>query len=566
MDRSGSKKQERGRRVKDPVEKAVEQIARTGGLSVSTLRATSLLGLLDIRDKSWSSQEVAVALAELIQKLTAQVTHPTHRLALRAALNTTTAEELEELGDTYRRHVAEWVEKSTLPQRVADLRRCWDASNPSQALWFEDDAKATDDAIYFVTRKWWYRGRERLATLLKSEIEWRNEQQTWERPSPDTLAAYADSIRCDDVREQSQERPAGGQAYVTEDERADHLPSGYVRREREEARFNQLVTQGSKLIALVGPPGVGKTLLARALTVDAPRIRVVSGRIELSHVEASLLKFRTGIDEISSADPAGSFVRLLSDTSAQYIMLDCLNSTDELRMLLPPGLSPVPVIVAACRFQGETLPAGCDVLIIGRMTDSEAANMIQNRLPGVAPRDTARLAAVLEGYPLLVSHVSGLVAGGNLSIDKICRNPLAHFQRIARDVSTEDGAPLHEILTYLVSLVLQRSPAAYMVLVHVSSCGGMPHVRKDYLGYFLAKMSGPHLVTIDLGLALRILVNFGFIEVGAAQITMHPFIQEALYTVFQDNGDLEEVSTLFFHEGHDLDLKDRRPFGERDGS
>jgi len=302
----------------------------------------------------------------------------------------------------------------------------------------------------------------------------------------------------------------------------------YIKREREEAEFHELVDKGAKRIALVGQPGMGKTWLARAVTEGAPLVRVTSGTINTLDLASAYEMCGLDSRELGGLNPNVALVRLIAGKQApRFVVLDNLESTDELRQLLPTNET-TSIVVATCRIKGAVLPSTCQLVQVRRMRNSEAIRMVERRIPQLTEEGADDLALRFAGgYPLVIAYVCDLFIQQDLSIQEFCHSLSSDAEAVAQGVHTDEGIKLQVVLRRMIQLVEDRNHLAYELLVHII-LGPLVNRLEELSGYAEIAL-GIKSPVLRCAQALGLLGDFSLIRIESDGITAaHPVTREVL--------------------------------------
>lgn len=262
-------------------------------------------------------------------------------------------------------------------------------------------------------------------------------------------------------------------AYTDEVEAAEDRAAvdAYVPRTQHEGQFGSYVAEGTGRIVFVGFPGMGKTSLARACAANlgnrVPEIRIEAGRIWTESLRRALAVCGHEITGTLAGHESEYLAELLSGPhSPQFVLLDNLENSDQLARLLLPGTTAR--VIATCRVRGERRLDSCRFITVGRMADSEAEQMIRDRLPRLSRRQAAYLASELEGYPLVIRYACTLLRNQDVGLDEFCQQIRADAAEIARQARTEEGSTLLAVLRRLVAQIQKRDEYAFELLAFIS--------------------------------------------------------------------------------------------------
>jgi hypothetical protein len=511
-------------RATSPIAKTFTVLAHGYGYDSARLVQAPILDLLP--DGLWPDdiERRAAACDDLIRRFAPHIKPEHYAAALAAALN---------LHDEY--------QLGTIRARLLAFRRRWHQEHPDEPLKID---LAKDKPTFDSTNQWWKHGKRRLTHALAHEIARRNRAGDWPNPSRESLARVAKPIsrQVGDYPGDSEVSGLLREHPVAEARNETPPPPvpvrarpEYIHREKEEARFKQLVEEGSKLIVFLGLPGTGKTWLAEEVTRElmvsqVPFIRMSSGGFDtISDPQAAFV--RLGIDPNKAiCDDATALLAMLvsnPENAPGFVVLDNLRSADELRLLLPRQTESV--IVATCRERGIAPPPGCRFIDVGKMDRLQAARLIKRRLPLVADVDAQQLALELHYHPLVINYACGLLQRHPRPVDEFCRDLGARLTRITRHVYTEDGQALLAVLSQTIKQVEERDPLAAVLLSLISCLRMLPFVSKHFLIAFRnVGQSTPGHSFLECEQALDVLRDFGLIDISESDITIHPFAQEVI--------------------------------------
>jgi hypothetical protein len=332
----------------------------------------------------------------------------------------------------------------------------------------------------------------------------------------------------------------------------------YVPRQSLQREFDQLVTSGAKLIALVGQPGMGKSWLAQKLVgidpstgIARPRIRIEAGSIVSQDVD-SVLSLH-GITDIPTDSRKGLARLLCDERGPDMVVLDDLESTAQLHDLLPPVTRST--VIATCRRQ-ERVPGHCQLVQVGAMEPAEAVLMAQQRIPALSNADAELLAVTtLHRYPLLINHACTLLASRGVTVAQFCDDITQDATGFAQLVDVGPEGKLYAVLAGLLDQVEARDPLAYDLLRYISSSNLLPFISRDYLRRCMTVGHEPPASATAFAQALTVLRDMALIELHDASdemawlptgyVAMHPYTQLVLQQLSSRRRGFRNVTECF---------------------
>lgn len=194
-----------------------------------------------------------------------------------------------------------------------------------------------------------------------------------------------------------------------------------IGREAEMAEVQARFEAGARVVALLGPPGIGKSALARAVAA-APRwarplvvdVAEASGPWGLALAVGRALEVEPGRDET----PARAHARLAGPLAARFgagpglLVLDGVEPVAAaVRQAVEGWLGAVPGL--AVLLTARERPGVGDTHAVGPLAPQDAAQLLEARRPAGSPRDAAaeaRLLSLLEGVPQAIELAAAVLA------------------------------------------------------------------------------------------------------------------------------------------------------------
>jgi tetratricopeptide (TPR) repeat protein len=201
---------------------------------------------------------------------------------------------------------------------------------------------------------------------------------------------------------------------------------GLIGRTDERERLLRAARGGARLVTVLGPPGIGKTRLARA-TFSAP----VCDAEDLSSAAALRRNVGEALGERTFARAGSQRARAILASHAGPLLLDGADRLDtDAKRAIAEWSETVPIVVtsrSALGILGETL------VPLGPLPRADAIALLVARLRGTAlglddPELRARLGEVathLDGHPLALELVAPLIgtSGVDLLLERLRRRP-----------------------------------------------------------------------------------------------------------------------------------------------
>jgi hypothetical protein len=324
--------------------------------------------------------------------------------------------------------------------------------------------------------------------------------------------------------------------------------SWYVRREREEAEFRQLVADGVKLIVFIGQPGMGKTSLAEALARDpstndrAPFIRVRANRLHLSDLAEALSTHNIDPATPTGNRPVDRFINLvMSERSPRFVILDNLDSADQLNDLIPYR-DTTSIVVVTCRTRGTSPPRACKFIQTDAMSLPEATQLVRSELPNVSIQDAEMLARALDGHPLVIRHACRDLAREMIDIEEFCSEVGVAAAAIARSTPTQEGATLQAVLRRSLNAIAREDALAIGLL----SCISFQYLTRAADEVFLRAYAREHVGStasaVRYAKAMGLLLDYCLLERDGLAFGLHSFTQAVLISELR--GHIAKTSEL----------------------
>jgi hypothetical protein len=324
-----------------------------------------------------------------------------------------------------------------------------------------------------------------------------------------------------------------------------------------EAQFQELVNNGTKLIALVGPPGMGKTWLAEAVTRAEDNSKLTP------LIRADDQFFANDVDGafkvLGIRPPKGSpkdkldYLLMSPDYAPATVVLDNLESSDELNSLIPHTFRPR--IVATCRLMGGNPPATAKFLEVESMKRSESIYLVINRLTTLSEKDAAELASRLGDWPLLLDYICKFALTQHLPILTLCDEFTREARESAGFVPVSGNITLSAALRRMIRPAATGSPLVRELLKCLVFLSGV-RASEGFLISYLSAAQGRPVTRIEFAHTVHRLRTIGIIrstdfllhsmtlrDRGVLSRVIHPFTMEILLQEFWP--DATRVAELF---------------------
>lgn len=338
---------------------------------------------------------------------------------------------------------------------------------------------------------------------------------------------------------------------VTEAEPDHQILDGrrFISRPDVTGKFQQLRLVGARTIALVGQAGMGKTWLARVLTMspdgrEAPRIRMVDGQLSEDDLAAALLRCDI---EVPTRVTGQSFVTecirklLVGDKAPEYVIFDNLNELGEIGRLLPPN--PNSFVVLTSRTEGGGSQSGFHILPVESFTAEQSAQLVAVLAPGLSPDHVAHLGAFFHGHPLALSYACRIVKEHKRSVRDFCDEVADDRETLAESVHTEEGRTLYAVLQILLDMLAVENAQARILLDVSCFLERRPWIHRDFLERYLSVHSGTAISRASFTHALEALRRYALVDFqDESRLTVHPMTQEILRALLIQN--LPDVSLV----------------------
>lgn len=321
--------------------------------------------------------------------------------------------------------------------------------------------------------------------------------------------------------------------------------TSYIKRQRYHEEFELAVSEGHRLIALVGLPGTGKSRLAEELVAAASYEFCIYLR---TNDRSSLLAQLAS--ELSDRDTATFFsmeteqlerafaAHLSSDDAPDALILDDVEDSSLIARLVPPRAMLRTLVVVTSR--EDVLPAGYGKAItVTAMEEREAKELAQSLLPDASRQELHELVEVLGMLPLAIDHVCvGLLKDGVVDIEDACESLESDAARVMTQAGSRAGRTLtaayKAILGKLEELELDGvQPAALLKLLGFLGPTAIP--LELILPAFESAIGsdGKSGVALDFQAAANVLLEKHLITQHNDIIEIHSFTQALLRSILR---------------------------------
>ncbi|MGN9808598.1 BTAD domain-containing putative transcriptional regulator [Micromonospora sp. BQ11] len=377
-------------------------------------------------------------------------------------------------------------------------------------------------------------------------------------PSPDLQRLHVDLLRASPANPTP--ASAGSPSARAAPAQLPATPAGFVGRRRELDRLDRTADAGARVVALVGPPGVGKTALALRWAHQQSRRPGRSG-----HLYADL----RDTDDAQPSTPAAVLERFLralgvpgdaiphevEERAARYrselarqalvVVLDNAATSGQVRPLLPGAGDNLVVVTSRHRLDGLVASHGVARLQVASLDEDDACELLargdgDSRARSTDPALLRRLASLCDRMPLALRIAAARFdsAGGARALADRLADENARLGLLAsEDVSVRAAlevsvGSLPEPARALFRL-LGRHPGQRPSTDAAAALAGLPPARVRSL---LAHLTAAHLVhELDTDqYELHDLVRLFAVERAAAELPADDPAPVRLLTWYRD--------------------------------
>jgi hypothetical protein len=359
---------------------------------------------------------------------------------------------------------------------------------------------------------------------LKAELE--KASPSFRRLTGDVRAALARALlEMEDNTKSS--HILQGDALVWKVDNRSTPTHSYIRRNSYHEQFVKLLASGARCVVLVGLPGIGKTWLAKAFmeahlqdAKQIPLLRLRKGRLDPQDLHRAITGIGVSVkpQEIQEQPEMWLAELLCGKAAPDFVVFDNVDDFREIDSLLPHQIKSR--LIVTCRAINQTT-RDQSVIRVDRMIKDEAVQLVNDRLPTLAPNDAEMVARSLGGYPILIHLACDLLASWPNSVRQFCDSMKTEAAELAQTEYSDAGEQktLLVILRRLLSLIEQESVPACELLTCVAFMDRTPEVDLSFALSYLEKRLGRKVTQTDLLRAFDVFRRYSVLDVVREEIS-----------------------------------------------